>query len=137
MRPLVAQTHLDYGRHLVASAQPNGETHIAAAESLFGELGMRAWYESSAQLVEQRTVYIVARSNRELYDFLTQEFTEQRRNTVVLDRRQTSQEAEPGGTERRFNRVDEDLLSWDLALTVSPVLSMRIEPVQTSAAQRA
>ena len=57
-------------------------------------------------MAELGHLFIVARSNPELYDFLTQELSGARRIRVLLDRRQGDRE-EP---------VDQDLRTWGLAL---------------------
>ena len=57
-------------------------------------------------MTELGHLFIVARSNPELYDFLAQELSGARRIRVVLDRRQDG----------RASAVDDDLQAWGLAL---------------------
>ncbi len=65
----------------------------------------------------------MARSNTELYDFLTQELSGAQRIKVILDRRQGERRQPAGATaeerrsaERRRAQIEEDLRNWGLAV---------------------
>jgi predicted ATPase/class 3 adenylate cyclase len=119
MHPLAAQTRLDLGHHLVAVGErADGEEQIAFARALFRQMNMHPWKDPLKTEGADGNLFIVARSNPGLYDFLTQEFTGPKGMKVVLDRRQGRRREEvPGSDERRLQRVDADLRNWDLALT--------------------
>jgi hypothetical protein len=61
-------------------------------------------------------VFVVSRSNPELYEFLAQEFSGAPRIKVVLDRRDGEQCKTRRHAERRRQVVDADLRAWELAL---------------------
>jgi class 3 adenylate cyclase/tetratricopeptide (TPR) repeat protein len=118
MRPLAAQTRLDLGHHLVATGEPaRGEEQIALARQLFERMNMHPWMDSwQAASGGSDHLYIVARSNPGLYEFLLQEFTGPRPVKVVLDRREGGLREARGRDERRRRPVDSDLRAWELAL---------------------
>ena len=65
---------------------------------------MRPWYDRSQ--IEERGnghLYIVARSNPQLYEFLAHEFTGDRGIKVVLDRREHAQWQMSRNEERRLH----------------------------------
>ena len=119
MRPLAAQIHLDSGDQLAASGQPErSQEPIALGRQLLRQMNMRSWYDSSSTNTrENDRLYIVARTNPQLYEFLAQEFTGDRGIKVVLDRREHAHWEGIGDQERRLHPVDEDLRAWELALT--------------------
>jgi hypothetical protein len=79
---------------------------------------MRPWYDRSrAARGAMGHLYIVARSNPQLYEFLAHEFSGTRGLKVVLDRREQRQGGAPDSEERRLQPVDQDLRAWDLALS--------------------
>ena len=119
MLPLAAQTHLDFGHQLAARGEAaRAQEHIGRGQELLKQMQMRAWYDSSRTGSKDNAhLYIVARSNPQLYEFLTQEFTGERGIKVVLDRREHVQREVKGNQERRLHPVDEDLRAWELALT--------------------
>jgi tetratricopeptide (TPR) repeat protein len=118
MLPLAAQTHLDFGRQLaVAGDKIRADQQTILARQLFKKMGMRPWYDQSQTgSREIGHLYIVARSNPQLYEFLTQEFSGARGIKIVLDRRERGQRGTGHGDDRRHQEVDADLRTWDLAL---------------------
>jgi tetratricopeptide (TPR) repeat protein len=118
MLPLAAQTHLDFGRQLaVAGDKVRADQQTILARQLFKKMGMRPWYDQSQTgSREIGHLYIVARSNPQLYEFLTQEFSGARGIKIVLDRRERGQRGTGHGDDRRHQEVDADLRTWDLAL---------------------
>jgi hypothetical protein len=120
MLPLAAQIHLDYGHQLGALGDAvRSDEQIALARQLFKQMNMRPWYDHSE--TDTRGIghiYIVARSNPQLYEFLVQEFRGTQGIKVVLDRREQAQWDERDNDERRRQPpVDADLRAWELALT--------------------
>ncbi len=119
MLPLAAQAHLDLGRQLLAAGESvRAEEQTGLARQLFRQMDMRPWYDHSpSDPREIGHLYIVARSNPQLYEFLAQEFTGTRGIKVVLDRRERGQRDGSRNEERRRQPVDADLRAWELALT--------------------
>jgi tetratricopeptide (TPR) repeat protein len=125
MRPLVGLAHLGLrAAHAGAGRRAEAETHGAIAETLLHELGIRVWQDHApTELTELGHLFIVAPSNPELYEFLTQELAADPRLRVVLDRRQSELRPAGGPTgegqrdgERRQRQIDEDLRNWGLAV---------------------
>jgi hypothetical protein len=118
MLPLAAQTHLDLGQRLDASGEAaQAQTHLTRGQQLMKRMSMQPWYDRSQ--IEERGnghLYIVARSNPQLYEFLAHEFTGDRGIKVVLDRREHAQWQMSRHEERRLHPVDDDLRAWELAL---------------------
>ncbi|HKB27119.1 MAG TPA: adenylate/guanylate cyclase domain-containing protein [Methylomirabilota bacterium] len=125
LRPLSAEIHLGASRLCAAlGAAPDARRHRAAGEALLGELNMRAssqWGET--EVAELGHLFIVARANTDLYDFLAQELSDARTIQVILDRRQGERRQPPGTSaedrrqaERRRAQLDEDLRDWGLAV---------------------
>ncbi len=119
MLPLAAQTRLDFGRQLaVAGDAVRAAEQTDLARQLFKKLNMRPWYDQSqADARELGQIYIVARSNPQLYEFMTQEFGVTGGIKVVLDRRERAQRDASLNEDRRRQPVDADLHAWELALT--------------------
>ena len=119
MLPLAAQTHVDLGHQLAARGEAaRAQEHIGRGQELLKQMQMRPWYDGSrAGAKDNAHLYIVARSNPQLYEFLTQEFTGERGIKVVLDRRERVEREMNRNQERRLHAVDEDLRAWELALT--------------------
>ncbi|OGL19010.1 MAG: hypothetical protein A3F92_01525 [Candidatus Rokubacteria bacterium RIFCSPLOWO2_12_FULL_71_22] len=108
LHPLRAEILLDIAGVLTRAGDvPRATEHRVAADRLATELGLRRWQDrSETEVTELGHLFIVARSNPELYDFLAQELSGARRIRVVLDRRQDG----------RASAVDDDLQAWGLAL---------------------
>ncbi len=119
MRPLAAQIHLDLGDQLAALGQAErSRESVALGRELLTQMNMRSWHDrSSISARENDHLYIVARTNPQLYEFLAEEFAGDQGIKVVLDRRERTHWEGSRGEERRLHPVDEDLRAWDLALT--------------------
>jgi class 3 adenylate cyclase/tetratricopeptide (TPR) repeat protein len=120
MRPLLAQIQLDLARFMAARGdRKRAEEHLRQGGQLFGELGMRPWYDrSQINFDGLGHLFIVARTNPQLYEFLAEEFSGTRNVQVVLDRRARDRwDARKDTGERRRQQVDEDLRAWELAVT--------------------
>ncbi len=125
MRPLRAEVHLGLARLAeILGEGAEAEKHRALAHAALGELDMRSWHDrAETEVTELGHLFIVARSNAELYDFLTQELSGAQRIKVILDRRQGERRQPAGATaeerrsaERRRAQIEEDLRNWGLAV---------------------
>jgi class 3 adenylate cyclase/tetratricopeptide (TPR) repeat protein len=114
MRPLVARTHLCLGQlHARAGDSEKSQEHLGTAMGLLREMDMRFWSARAAEeLMGLGKLFIVARHEAELFEYLTQEFAGEP-VTVLLDRRR-AQAAPRGdgaaGGDRRRRRDIEDAL---------------------------
>jgi hypothetical protein len=107
--------------------------HYETALGLSERLGMRPLSDrilarqasAAAEVPELGHLFIVAPSNTDLYEFLTQDLAGASKMFVTLDRRQGR--PRPGGdgetgekrldAERRQAQIEEDLRNWGLAVT--------------------
>jgi hypothetical protein len=89
MRPLLARIHLSLGRlQRRAGNRDAAEDHLGTALAGLREMEMRFWSSRAAEeLMGLGHLFIVARYNVQLYDYLKQEFAGEP-VTVILDRRQ-------------------------------------------------
>jgi class 3 adenylate cyclase/tetratricopeptide (TPR) repeat protein len=117
LRPLVARTHFSLGQlqrrrgHL-----EEAEEHVARAVVLFADMGMRHWLEQSEpELKALGHLVIVARSNVDLFEYLSRQFTGD--PEIILDRRH-AQAAPAGRDERRHHAVDSALRRRGLAVVI-------------------
>jgi tetratricopeptide (TPR) repeat protein len=104
MRPLQARAHLGLGRLLRLSGdRERAEDHLATALGLLREMDMRFWLSRAAEeLLHMGHLFVVARHNIQLYDYLKREYAGEP-VTVILDRRhgQRREHEQPTETERR------------------------------------
>jgi hypothetical protein len=125
MRPLQARTHLGLGRVLRLSGErERAEDHLATALGLLREMDMRFWLSRAAEeLLHLGHLFVVARHNIQLYDYLKREYAGEP-VTVILDRRhgQRRERAEATDSERRSAdrrrqfRVDEAIRTRGFAV---------------------
>src|SRR5438128_213591 len=122
LRPQIARAHFDLGRlqrrlgHL-----SDAEDHLARAVVLFADMGMRAWLETSQpELKALGHLGIVARTNVELFDYLTDKLAGDPEIRIILDRRQAEpRRVGPTGTaERRRHAVDQAVRTRGLAVVI-------------------
>jgi len=126
LRPLALSVHQAleslYSRR---DERASAEHHAALAEKLSSELGLDARPRQSAiGATERDHLFIVARSNPELYQFLSEELATAQRIKVILDRRQgergrASRAAGEADSrpERRQAQIGEDLRNWGMAVS--------------------
>src|SRR4029450_8287997 len=104
MRPLQARAHLGLGRLLrLAGERDRAEDHLATALGLLREMDMRFWLSRAAEeLLHLGHLFVVARHNIQLYDYLKREYAGEP-VTVILDRRhgQRRERDETPTSERR------------------------------------
>jgi tetratricopeptide (TPR) repeat protein len=122
LRPLSARAHFDLGRLQRRLGHLNdAEDHLARAVVLFADMGMRLWLEQSQpELKALGHLVIVARSNVNLFDYLTEKFAGDPDVRVILDRRQDEPKRDgPTGTaERRRHAVDQAVRTRGLAIVL-------------------
>src|SRR5206468_10561939 len=116
------RAHFDLGRlqrrlgHL-----SDAEDHLARAVVLFADMGMRAWLETSQpELKALGHLVIVARTNVDLFDYLTDKFAGDPEIRVILDRRKPEPKRDgPTATaERRRHAVDQAVRTRALAVVI-------------------
>ena len=104
MRPLQARAQLGLGRLLrLAGERDRAEDHLATALGLLREMDMRFWLSRAAEeLLHLGHLFVVARHNIQLYDYLKREYAGEP-VTVILDRRhgQRRERDETPASERR------------------------------------
>jgi hypothetical protein len=108
MRPLVARTHLGLGKLYARSGdRDKTQEHLGTALGLLREMDIRFWAARTAEeLVRLGHLFIIAKDNVSLYEYLRQEFTGEP-ITVVLDRRRTEQREHDGGPAGDERRLEE------------------------------
>ena len=128
MRPLLAEILLGLSRlNATLGEEASAKKHRAAADDLLRELDMRSWRDGrETEVTELGQLFIVARSNTELYDLLSEELSGARKAKVILDRRQDGRRQHTGlstmerrQNDRRRSAIDEDLQNWGLAVAPS------------------
>jgi hypothetical protein len=111
MRPLLARVHLGLG-HLQARAGDRDKTldHLGVALGLLREMDIRFWSARAAEeLMELGHLFVVARHNVQLYDYLKQEFAGEAVTVIVDRRRVDGARAGAGATEgERRHRAETD-----------------------------
>ena len=122
LRPQMARAHFDLGRlqrrlgHL-----RDAEDHLARAIVLFADMGMRSWLEKSQpELKALGHLVIVARSNVDLFDYLTDKFANDPEIRVILDRRRADalRDNPFRAGERRHHVIDQALRTRGLAVII-------------------
>jgi class 3 adenylate cyclase/tetratricopeptide (TPR) repeat protein len=121
LRPLVASCVLSLGA--LAARLGDGADAVrrrVQAQRIFDELDMRSGRErAEKEVTELGHLFIVARSQPDLYDFLAQELSGAERIRVLFDRRRGEQRQrleelteERRRAERRRDQLDQDLRDW-------------------------
>ena len=121
LRPLVAACLLSLGaleRRL--GQDESAARHRAHAQHMLDELDMRAGREQAErEITELGHLFIVARSQPDLYNFLAQELSGAAKIRVLFDRRRGEQRQrfeelteERRRAERRREQLDQDLRDW-------------------------
>jgi class 3 adenylate cyclase/tetratricopeptide (TPR) repeat protein len=125
LQPLVASCQSSLGSlDLLAGDETAAARRRGMAQQIFDELDMRSWQEQAEQEVtELGHLFIVARSQPDLYDFLSQELVGAEKIRVLLDRRPGEQRQrlddlteERRRAERRREQLDQDLRDWGFAV---------------------
>jgi tetratricopeptide (TPR) repeat protein len=125
LQPLVASCQSSLGSlDALAGDEPTASRRREMAQQIFDELDMRSWQEQAEQEVtELGHLFIVARSQPDLNDFLSQELVGAEKIRVLLDRRRGEQRQrldelteERRRAERRREQLDQDLRDWGFAV---------------------
>src|SRR5262245_52799986 len=125
LSPLVASCQSSLGSlDLLAGDETAAARRRGMAQQIFDELDMRSRQEQAEQEVtELGHLFIVARSQPDLYDFLSQELVGAEKIRVLLDRRRGEQRQrldelteERRRAERRREQLDQDLRDWGFAV---------------------
>ena len=108
MRPLVARVHLSLAQlHARAGSRTETEEHLGVAMQLLREMDIRFWAARAAEeLMGLGHLFIVARHNVELYEYLKQEFAGEP-VTVMLDRRESDRRQQSAGSDGDERRQDD------------------------------
>jgi len=121
LRPLVASCHLSLSALDARTGDGAGAARRRAqAQQIIDDLDMRSWREQAEkEVTELGHLFIVARSQPDLYDFLAQELSGADRIKVFFDRRRGEQRQrldelteERRRAERRRELLDQDLRDW-------------------------
>jgi class 3 adenylate cyclase/tetratricopeptide (TPR) repeat protein len=121
LRPLVASCLLSLGALDARTGDGAGAARWRAqAQRIFDELDMRSGREQAErEVTELGHLFIVARSQPDLYDFLAQELSGSEKIRVLFDRRRGEQRQrfeelteERRRAERRREQLDQDLRDW-------------------------
>ena len=112
MRPLVARVELSRGRlHAKLGNRDEAQDHLGTALGMLREMDIRFWSARAAEeLMELGHLFIVARDNAQLYEYLKQEFAGEPVTVIVDRRRVDGREANAGASpdgERRRADVDQ------------------------------
>jgi class 3 adenylate cyclase/tetratricopeptide (TPR) repeat protein len=105
MRPLEARAHLSLGQLHRRDGRPElAQEHLATSLVALREMDMRLWSAKAAEeLMGLGHLFIVARHNVDLHEYLTREFAGEP-VTIILDRREEERRrgaGSPPGEERR------------------------------------
>jgi hypothetical protein len=121
LRPLVVACRLSLGAlEARLGANESAARRRAQAQQMLDELDMRSGREQAErEVTELGHLFIVARSQPDLYDFLAQELSGAERIRVLFDRRRGEQRQrfdalteERRRAERRREQLDQDLRDW-------------------------
>ena len=121
LRPLIASCLLSLGALEERQGDRAGAgRYRAQAQQQFDELTMRSGREQAeTEVTELGHLFIVARSQPDLYDFLAEELSGAERIEVLFDRRRGEQRQrfeelteERRRAERRREQLDQDLRDW-------------------------
>jgi tetratricopeptide (TPR) repeat protein len=126
MQPVVAHAHLGLGRVLrLADDRARAEKHLVTAFMLFRAMDVSYWVKKCGEeMMQLGEIFIVARYNPQLYDYLQREFSHEERIRIILDRRVSERRqraaAAPGerrqGDRRRQQDVDANLRDRGLVI---------------------
>jgi class 3 adenylate cyclase/tetratricopeptide (TPR) repeat protein len=105
MQPVVAHANLGLGRVMrLAGDRARAEEHLVTAFTLFRGMDVPYWVRKCGEeMMQIGEIFIVARDNPQLYDYLRREFSHQERVRIIMDRRvgERRQRADAASGERR------------------------------------
>jgi len=105
MQPLVAHVRMGWGRACrLLGDRLRSEEHLVAAFTLFREMDVPFWVKKCGEeMMQVGEIFIVARYNPQLYEYLQREFSGQDRVRIIMDRRvsERRQSRDAAAEERR------------------------------------
>jgi class 3 adenylate cyclase/tetratricopeptide (TPR) repeat protein len=104
MQPLVAHVRMGWGRVCrLLGDRLRAEEHLVAAFTLFREMDVPFWVKKCGEeMMQVGEIFIVARYNPQLYEYLQREFSGQDRVRIIMDRRVSERRQSRGAaTEER------------------------------------
>jgi class 3 adenylate cyclase/tetratricopeptide (TPR) repeat protein len=105
MQPVVAHAKMGLGRVMrLAGDRARAEEYLVTAFMLFRGMDVPYWVKKCGEeMMQLGEIFIVARYNPQLYDYLQREFSHEERIRIIMDRRvgERRQQAVPASGERR------------------------------------
>jgi tetratricopeptide (TPR) repeat protein len=107
MQPVVAHVKMGLGRVMrIAGDRARAEEYLVTAFMLFRGMDVPFWVRKCGEeMMQLGELFVVARYNPQLYDYLQREFSHEERIRIIMDRRvgERRQRAVPASGERRQN----------------------------------
>jgi class 3 adenylate cyclase/tetratricopeptide (TPR) repeat protein len=107
MQPVVAHVKMGIGRVMrLAGDRARAEEYLVTAFMLFRGMDVPYWVRKCGEeMMQLGELFVVARYNPQLYDYLQREFSHEERIHIIMDRRvgERRQRAVPASGERRQN----------------------------------
>ena len=105
MQPVVAHAKLGLGRVMrLAGDRARAEEYVVTAFMSFRGMDVPYWVKKcGAEMMQLGEIFVVARYNPQLYDYLQREFSHEERIRIIMDRRvgERRQRADAAPVERR------------------------------------
>jgi hypothetical protein len=115
MQPVVAHAKLGLGRVMrLAGDRVRAEEHVVTAFMLFRGMDVPYWVKKCGEeMMQLGEIFVVARYNPQLYDYLQREFSHEERIRIIMDRRVGERRqhagAPPGERRQSHRRQHQDV----------------------------
>ena len=108
MQPLVAHVRMGWGRACrLLGDRLRSEEHLVAAFTLFREMDVPFWVKKCGEeMMQVGEIFIVARYNPQLYEYLQREFSGQDRVRIIMDRRVSERRQSRGAAAEERRQSD-------------------------------
>ena len=108
MQPLVAHVRMGWGRVCrLLGDRLRAEEHLVAAFTLFREMDVPFWVKKCGEeMMQVGEIFIVARYNPQLYEYLQREFSGQDRVRIIMDRRVSERRQSRGAAAEERRQSD-------------------------------
>jgi len=108
MQPLVAHVRMGWGRVCrLRGDRMRAEEHLVAAFTLFREMDVPFWVKKCGEeMMQVGEIFIVARYNPQLYEYLQREFSGQDRVRIIMDRRVSERRQSRGAAAEERRQSD-------------------------------
>jgi tetratricopeptide (TPR) repeat protein len=108
MQPLVAHVRMGWGRACrLLGDRLRAEEHLVAAFTLFREMDVPFWVKKCGEeMMQVGEIFIVARYNPQLYEYLQREFSGQDRVRIIMDRRVSERRQSRGAAAEERRQSD-------------------------------